>query len=59
MKYMCLIKCHGISKEVSVGTHKKYILKDINLDIEEAEYIAVIGHSGSGKSSLMNNTGFD
>ncbi len=56
---MCLIKCHGISKEVSVGTHKKYILKDINLDIEEAEYIAVIGHSGSGKSSLMNNTGFD
>lgn len=54
---MCLIKCHGISKEVSVGTHKKYILKDINLVIEEAEYIAVIGHSGSGKSSLMNILG--
>ena len=28
------------------------VIKDISLDIEEGEYVAVLGHNGSGKSTL-------
>jgi len=30
------------------------VLKDINLDIEANQSVAIVGHTGSGKSSLMN-----
>ena len=28
------------------------VLKDINFDIEEGEYVSIVGHNGSGKSTL-------
>jgi ATP-binding cassette, subfamily B, multidrug efflux pump len=31
-----------------------YVLKDINLSVEAGQTIAIVGHTGSGKSSLMN-----
>lgn len=34
---------------------EKVALKDINLKIEDGEFIAVIGHTGSGKSTLIQN----
>lgn len=33
------------------------VLKDINLEINEGEYVAIMGPSGSGKSTLMNIIG--
>ncbi|MBZ7936281.1 ABC transporter permease [Campylobacter sp. B0100352/1] len=33
------------------------ILKNINLDIEKGEFVAIIGQSGSGKTSLLNIIG--
>ena len=30
------------------------VLKDVNLDIQRGEYISLIGHSGCGKSTVLN-----
>ena len=37
----------------SVFQHDRLILNDINLNIEEGEFVYLIGRSGSGKSSLL------
>ena len=37
----------------SVFQHERQILSDINLDINEGEFVYLIGRSGSGKSSLL------
>jgi nitrate/nitrite transport system ATP-binding protein len=36
------------------GTQKTEVLRDIDLRIEQGEYISLIGHSGCGKSTLLN-----
>ena len=40
-------------KNGSVFQHEHLIIKDINLDINEGEFVYLIGRSGSGKSSLL------
>lgn len=40
-----------------MGGQEIYALKDVSLEIEEGDYVAIMGHSGSGKSSLMNILG--
>ena len=34
---------------------EKIALKDINLEIESGEFVALIGHTGSGKSTLIQH----
>ncbi|WP_010093791.1 ABC transporter ATP-binding protein [Ornithinibacillus scapharcae] len=34
--------------------HEEYVLKDISLSIKAGETVAFVGHTGSGKSSIMN-----
>lgn len=41
-------------KDVSFAYKDEYILKDINFEIKENEYVAFVGHTGSGKSTIMN-----
>ena len=40
-------------KNGSIFQHERLILKDINLEINEGEFVYLIGRSGSGKSSLL------
>ena len=46
-----------ICKTYLVGGEDLHVLKNIFLDIEEGEYLSVLGPSGSGKSTLMNIIG--
>ena len=47
----------NICKDYLMGEEVSHILKNVNLSIEEGEYLSVLGPSGSGKSTLMNIIG--
>jgi putative ABC transport system ATP-binding protein len=40
-----------------MGSNKLHVLKGINLDIKEGEFVSIMGSSGSGKSTLLNIIG--
>ncbi|MGT2951541.1 macrolide ABC transporter ATP-binding protein [Streptococcus cuniculi] len=52
-----LIKLININKSYKNGDQELRVLKDINLEVEEGEFLAIMGPSGSGKSTLMNIIG--
>jgi putative ABC transport system ATP-binding protein len=52
-----MIKLEHISKWINQGNIRNFILKDINLNIKEGEFVSVMGPSGSGKSTLLNIIG--
>lgn len=52
-----LLKLNNIFKWVQSGGQRIFLLKDINLEVEEGEFISVMGPSGSGKSTLLNVIG--
>jgi len=52
-----MIKLKNIFKWVNSGGNRVFLLKDINLNIKEGEFISIMGPSGSGKSTLLNVIG--
>ena len=52
-----MIKLSNIFKWVNSGGNRVFLLKDINLNIKEGEFISIMGPSGSGKSTLLNVIG--
>ena len=54
---MTLISLKNIYKIYNVGGEEVRALDGIDLDINENEYLAIMGPSGSGKSTLMNMVG--
>lgn len=52
------IKLDNIQKYYKVGKEKLHILKSLSLEIEEGEFIMIMGKSGSGKTTLLNILGF-
>lgn len=52
-----MIQLTNIFKWYNTGVNRTFILKDINLDVREREFISIMGPSGSGKSTLLNIIG--
>ncbi|MGM5468821.1 ABC transporter ATP-binding protein [Flavobacteriaceae bacterium LMO-SS05] len=52
-----LLQLKNIYKWVNSGSRRIFILKDINLEVREGEFISIMGPSGSGKSTLLNVIG--
>jgi len=53
---MALLKTEGLTYVYSQGTpFEKKAINNVNLEIEKGEFIGVIGHTGSGKSTLIQH----
>lgn len=52
-----LVQIEDLSKIYNPGENEVRALDHVNLEIEDREFVAIIGHSGSGKSTLMNMLG--
>ena len=50
------IRLEHINYVYSPGTaYEKQALKDISLEIRQGEFVGIIGHTGSGKSTLIQH----
>jgi putative ABC transport system ATP-binding protein len=52
-----LVECRQVCKDYTMGENVVHALVDVDLTIEQGEYLCVMGPSGSGKSTLMNLVG--
>ena len=48
------VKIDHISEIVKIQNKEKNILSELTLSIENCEFIAIVGCSGAGKTTLMN-----
>lgn len=54
---MSIAVVKGLNKIYRNGEMELYALADVELQVEEGEFVAIVGTSGSGKSTLMNILG--
>ncbi len=52
-----LISLRGVEKSVGTGANRTFVLRRIDLDIKEGEFVSIMGPSGAGKSTLLHVIG--
>ena len=52
-----MIKLRNLERYYETGAGRTYVLRQINLDIKEGEFITIMGPSGAGKSTLLSILG--
>ncbi len=52
-----MVKLEGVSRRYQVGESEVYALRDVGLEVDQGEFVVVLGPSGSGKSTLLNIIG--
>ncbi|MGX9351868.1 ABC transporter ATP-binding protein [Shimia sp. W99] len=51
---MSILKFDNVSKDFGEGTARTGVLKNITLDVQEGEFLVLLGFSGTGKTTLIN-----
>ena len=51
---MSVLEFSNVSKSFGEGTSRTDVLKNINLSVEEGEFLVLLGFSGTGKTTLIN-----
>ena len=54
---MALLSLEGIGKRYMSAAGEHWALREVQLEVDEGEFLAIMGPSGSGKSTLMNILG--
>ena len=50
-----ILDLRNIFKDYDQGGEPVPVLKDVSLQVEEGEYVAIMGESGSGKTTWLNH----
>src|SRR5256886_15088863 len=51
---MAFLELKAVSKGFGSNASRSEVLEDINLEIERGEFVAIVGYSGAGKTTLMS-----
>lgn len=54
---MSIVAIENLSKAYNIGSFELFAIRSLDLNIEQGEYVAIMGPSGSGKSTLLNMLG--
>jgi lipoprotein-releasing system ATP-binding protein len=54
---MGFVTVTGLNKSYETGRHRLHVLRDVDLQVERGEMVAVVGASGVGKSTLLHLLG--
>ncbi|SJZ45239.1 lipoprotein-releasing system ATP-binding protein [Cetobacterium ceti] len=52
-----ILKLENLNKKYSGNVDNLHIIRDLNLEVNEGDFISILGKSGSGKSTLLNLIG--
>jgi len=52
-----IVRVDEVSKVYTMGEQRVQALKDVSLQVERGDFVAIMGASGSGKSTFMNILG--
>jgi len=51
---LTFVEIRNVSKSFSSSRSVRHVLKEVNLIVEEGEFVSVVGFTGSGKTTLLN-----
>ena len=52
-----MLRLSKVNKYYRVGTHSLHVLRDVEVEVADGEFVAIMGASGSGKSTMLNILG--